>query len=428
MGATPATLDRSAVLDAYRRHVNLSLPTLCELAGMPLHVSAAGAEVVDEHGRSYLDCGGFGVFLLGHRHPAVLEAVRRQLDSHPLVSRPLLSPATALAAAALAEVAPVGLERVFLTCSGAEAVEVALKLARLHGRTRVVAMDGGFHGKTLGALSVTGRERYRAPFAPLLPDVEFARFGDLEDLDRLLAREGGRTCVILEPIQGEGGVRIPPAGWFAQVRRLCTERGALLVADEIQSGLGRVGTWWAGASDDVVPDVLLAGKILSGGVVPVGAVVTTAAVMAPLDRDPMLHSSTFAGSPLAAAAAAATLGVIRTEDLVGRSARLGAALLETARRALLGSCGDVVRDVRGRGLLIGLEFTAADVAMEFFIALLRHGVVPSYSLNRHDVIRLTPPAVLDEAQVARLGEALEAAAADVGRTTFAVAAPARQVA
>ncbi|MFP5345517.1 MAG: aspartate aminotransferase family protein [Actinomycetes bacterium] len=416
-------LDRPAVLDLYRRHVNASLATICELAGMPLHVASAGAEIYDEKGTAYLDCGGFGVFLLGHRHPVVLDAVRRQLDEHPLVSRPLLSPATARAAAALAGVAPAGLDRVYLTCSGAEAVEVALKIVRLHGRTRVVAMDGGFHGKTFGALSVTGRVQYREPFEPLVPAVEFARFGDVEDLERRLAHDGSRTCVLAEPVQGEGGVRVPPPGWLSDVRRLCTEHGALLVLDEIQTGLGRVGRWWASEGEDVVPDVLLAGKTLSGGVVPSGAVVTSGEVFRPLDDDPMLHSSTFAGSPLAAAAAEATIRVLQAERLVERSAALGAELLDAVRTAVDTFCPHLVRDVRGQGLLIGVEFVSADVAMEFLLALVERRVVPSYSLNRHDVVRLTPPAVLDAAQVAHLRGALEEAAEALGRSRLLAPLP-----
>ncbi len=409
------TTDRRTALDRYRRHVNKSSAALVELLGAPLPERAEGNHVYDADGVRYLDCAGFGVNLIGHRHPTVIDAVKRQLDASPLVSKPLISRVTAEAAEALASVAPAGLDHVYLTNSGAEAVEVALKLARLHGRTRVVAMRDGFHGKTFGALSVTGRPAYRAPFEPLLPDVEFAAFGDIDDLARLLAAEGERTCVIAEPILGEGGVRVPPRGWLAAVRELCTRTGALLILDEIQTGLGRVGAWWAADEENVVPDILLSGKILSGGVVPVGAVLATDDVFRPLDDDPMLHSSTFAGSPLAAAAVTATLSVLRTENLIQRSADLGIQLSGMVRGILAEHCPGLVAEVRGQGLLLGMDFTSSDLAVEFLMELIARRVVPSYSLNKYNVLRLTPPATLTAQDVAELGEALAGAAHEVGR-------------
>jgi len=410
-----ATTGRRATLDRYRRHVNKSSAALVELLGAPLPERAEGNHIYDADGVRFLDCAGFGVNLIGHRHPTVIDAVKRQLDASPLVSRPLISRVTADAAAALAQVAPAGLDHVYLTNSGAEAVEVALKLARLHGRTRIIAMRDGFHGKTFGALSVTGRPAYRTPFEPLLPGVEFAAFGDIDDLARRLATEGERTCVLAEPILGEGGVHVPPPGWLAAVRELCTRTGALLILDEIQTGLGRVGAWWAADLENVVPDILLSGKILSGGVVPVGAVLATDEVFRPLDDDPMLHSSTFAGSPLAAAAVTATLSVLQDENLIQRSADLGADMSTMVRGILAEDCPGLVADVRGRGLLIGMDFVSSDLAVEFLMELIARRVVPSYSLNRYNVLRLTPPATLTAQDMADLQEALTGAAREVGR-------------
>ena len=422
-------MNRRTSLDLYRRHVNKSSAALVELLGAPLPERAEGNHLYDADGVRYLDCAGFGVNLIGHRHPVVIDAVTRQLNAAPLVSKPLISRVTAEAAAALAGVAPAGLDHVYFTNSGAEAVEVALKLARLQGRTRVIAMRDGFHGKTFGALSVTGRPAYRTPFEPLLPGVEFAAFGELDDLERRLAVDGERTCVLLEPILGEGGVRVPPAGWLAAVRELCTRTGALLVLDEIQTGLGRVGAWWAADTEGVVPDMLLSGKILSGGVVPVGAVLATDDVFRPLDDDPMLQSSTFAGSPLAAAAVTATLSVLRDEHLIQRSAELGDRLLRVTRHILAEHCPGLVADVRGRGLLIGMDFTASDLAVEFLMELIARRVVPSYSLNTYHVLRLTPPATLTEPDIAELEQALTGAAREVGvrHSRAAIGRPSRPV-
>ncbi len=413
--APTTTTDRRVTLDVYRRHVNKSSAALVELLGAPLPERADGTRIQDTDGVEYLDCAGFGVNLIGHRHPTVIRAVKDQLDASPLVSRPLISPVTAQAAQALSAVAPPGLDHVYLTNSGAEAVEVALKLARLQGRTRVIAMRDGFHGKTFGALSVTGRPAYRTPFEPLLPGVEFAGFGDIDDLAGRLQRDGERTVVIAEPILGEGGVRVPPTGWLAAVRELCTRTGALLILDEIQTGLGRVGAWWAAETEQVVPDILLSGKILSGGVVPVGAVLATDQVFRPLDDDPMLHSSTFAGSPLAAAAVTATLAVLRDEDLIRRSAALGVEISGMVRTILAEHCPGLVAEVRGRGLLIGIDFNTSDLAVEFLMELLARRVVPSYSLNKYNVLRLTPPATLTAADLIFLQDALTGAAREVGR-------------
>lgn len=404
---------RELVLDRYQRHVNRSLAGLARLLDAPVETRSAGTRIYGEDGEAYLDCGGFGVFLLGHRHPVVVDAVRRQLDAHPLATRLFLSPRLAEAAAALAGVAPAGLDYVFLTNSGAEAVEVGLKLARLAGKTRVVAMDGGFHGKTMGALSVTGRPQYRDPFSPLLPGVAFVPFGDAAALDAALAVDGASTAVILEPVQAEGGVNLPPPGYLRHVRAACTAAGATLILDEIQSGLGRLGTWWGGDSEDVAPDILLTGKILGGGVMPVGGVVATAEAFAALNEDPLLHSSTFAGSPLAASAVTATIDVIRDEALVERSARLGRVVLEIVADVVSTRCAHLVREVRGRGLLVGIEFLSSDLATEFMMGLVERRVIPSYSLNCHRVLRLTPPAVLDDADLNWLAEALAASAREL---------------
>ena len=298
--------------------------TSLDLVCSPVEIEQrTGPQVSGSDGNAYLDCGGFGVFLLGHCHPTVVAAVRRQLERNPLATRLFLNPELAQAAEDLAAVAPAGLDHVFLTNSGAEATELGLKLARLNGRSRVVAMTGGFHGKTLGALSVTGRSQYRDPFGPLLPQVEFVPFGDLEALTATLAVDPAGSAVLMEPVQGEGGVRVPPAAYLQGVRATCTATGALMVLDEIQTGLGRLGDWWGADLAGVVPDVLLTGKVLGGGVMPVGGVIAGDKVFAPLDADPLLHSSTFAGSPLASVAVSATVGVValRGPRRTGRPAR-----------------------------------------------------------------------------------------------------------
>jgi putrescine aminotransferase len=407
---------REGVLRCYSGHVNTSMASLSRLIAAPVESHSAGTKVHATDGQTYLDCGGFGVFLLGHCHPVVVAAVRRQLERNPLATRLFLNPELAAAAEALSSISPAGLDYVFLTNSGAEATELSLKLARLAGRHRVVAMHGGFHGKTLGALSVTGRPQHRDPFGPLLPMVEFVGFGDIEALRRTLAANGSRTAVLLEPVQAEGGVRLPPPGYLRAVRDACSQAGATLILDEIQTGMGRLGDWWGADKAGISPDILLAGKILGGGVMPVGAVIATTEMFRRLNADPLLHSSTFAGSPLAATAVTATIRVLREEGLIERTRRVGARILDIAKEAVQRHCADMVNEVRGEGLLIGLDFVSDEAATEFMIGLLDERVIPSYSLNSSNVLRLTPPAILDTADVDWLARALNRAAMHVKRT------------
>jgi putrescine aminotransferase len=394
MSTDAAELERRTAIEHYRRHLNAGMARVFELMSSPLEVRSEGAYVYDHLGKQYLDCSGYCVFLLGHRHPAVIAAVTEQLGRHPLASRVMVDPVVARAASTLASVAPQGLEYVCFANSGAEAVELGLKLARLHGCTTTIAATGGFHGKTTGALAVSGRERYRRPFEPLLAGIERVSFGDADELAGRLVSAPSRCAVLLEPLQSEAGVLLPPDGYLAEVRALCDRHGALLVFDEISTGLGRTGSWWC--AGDVRPDVLLAGKALSGGVIPTAAVISTPAVFAPLSRDPLLHTSTFAGNPLAAAAATATIETIRREGIVERARTIG----ERLRAAIVGMLDEqpspLVRAVRGRGLLLGIELAEEHHAAELLLELVRRRVLVSHSLNAHPVVRLTPPAILSE--------------------------------
>jgi putrescine aminotransferase len=396
--------DPDRVLRRYRRHLSRGRALFGQVSGGLTEVESSGAWIRTADGRRLLDCGGYGVFLHGHRHPVVVDAVARQLQRHPLATRVLLEPVTAAAAEALSAVAPAGLDHVHFVNSGAEATETAIKLARILGHSVLVSTRGGFHGKTMGALSLTGNPAYQRPFAPLLHGVEHIPYGDIHAMERVLAQHGSAACIVLEPVQGEAGVIRPPAGYLATVQELCRRNGALLVVDEIQTGLGRTGRWWGGDHDDLTPDLMLVGKGLSGGVVPAAAVLATRAAYAPFDADPFLHSSTFAGSPLACAAALAAVRVIEDEGLVERSRDIGARLLGGVDEILRRRLASLLVETRGLGLLIGAEFSDPAVVGELVLALLDEGVVVSTSLNQHRVLRLTPPAILtpaDEAEALR---------------------------
>lgn len=407
--------ERSTVIDSYRRHINSGMARLAGFVGMHIEARSSGSLIYDDTGRAFLDCGGYGVFITGHCHPAVVGAVRAQLERHPLSSRSMLSREVADAATALAAIAPGDLSYVCFANSGAEASELGIKLARLAGKSTMISMQGGFHGKTLGALSISGRPRYRTPFEPLLPDTLQIPFGDAEALDAAVASHGERACVILEPVQGEAGVIIPPDGYLRDVATICRRHGALLVLDEIQSGLGRLGTLWGCDREGIAPDVLLVGKGLSGGCIPVSAVVATPHVFEPLNRDPVLHTSTFAGSPLAAVAARAAIEVITTENLAARAHEIGTRLLTDIRATMQNSCAPLIHEVRGRGLLIGIDFHHEHVAGDFILELGRLGVLTSTSLNSPRVVRFTPPAILDDAEIDWLRDAVSTAANTIMR-------------
>jgi putrescine aminotransferase len=410
----PAT-NRDVILQQYQKHLNSGLAKMAKLANLPAEVRSEGCLVFDENDEAYLDCGGYSVFLLGHRHPEIIAAVKAQLDRHPLSTKIMLNPELSRAAAALASRTPQGLDFVFFTNSGAEAVEAGIKLARLAGKRRMISTHGGFHGKTLGALSVTGRPHYRDPFLPLLPDVEFVAYGDAEAVRESLSKDGERSCVIVEPVQGENGVIVPPEDYLREVRSLCRESGAFLMLDEIQTGLGRLGWWWGAEREGIVPDILLVGKALGGGVMPVGAAVTTQATFQQLNRDPLLHTSTFGGNPLAMAAVAASISAIVRHDIVARASTLGRRILSELQQIVGAECPRLIKEVRGAGLLIGIEFHQEHIAADFMHGLLRKKVLSSNSLNASRVARLTPPAIMNERECDWLFDAVRSAAQAVNK-------------
>jgi len=377
----------------FRRHV-------CQTSDAPLGITVAratGSTIWDDWGRPYLDLlAGMGVANVGHTHPAVVAAVRAQAERHLHVmvyGELVLEPQVRLAERLAALIGPP-LDVVYFTSSGAEAIEGALKTARKHtGRGRLVAFEGGFHGDTLGALSVGGNPVYRTPFEPLLPDVDFLPF---DDIGALAAIDARTAAVVVEPVQAEGGVRIPSPGFLPALRRRCDETGALLVLDEVVTGFGRSGELFAHRHWDVVPDLLVLAKELGGGL-PLGAFVGARRVMATLAHDPPLaHVTTFGGHPLSCAAGLAALDVLLADDLPARAARLGPELL--ARLGALVGRGGLVA-VRGLGLLVGLEFDGAARCAAFVRRAFAAGLVLNWTLHRDTVVRLAPPLVIRDDEI-----------------------------
>ncbi|MER5739751.1 MULTISPECIES: aminotransferase class III-fold pyridoxal phosphate-dependent enzyme [unclassified Streptomyces] len=409
-----APADREAeILRLYRAHLSKGRATLAELFGTHMEVESQGAWLTTSDGERFLNAGGYGVFIMGARHPLVMEEVRRQLETHPVATRILLEPTVARAAEALVSIAPEGLDRVHFALSGAEAVETGLKLARANGRKRTVSMKGGYHGKTLGALSATAKDVYQAPFRPLVPDFVHLPFGDVDALRAELSRHPGEVCVILEPVQGEGGVVIPPKGYLKQVEEAVREFDGFLILDEVQSGFGRLGEWWGLDTEGVRPDVLLAGKALGGGVVPVSAALATREAFRPFDKDPYVHTATFSGQPLLMAAVQGAVRALREEELVPRARELGARLLPRITEIARRNIPDQLVEVRGQGLLIGVELIEPGLAGELLIELFNHGVVANHSMNGSSVVRFTPPAILTDRDVEFLLDSFDKATSDL---------------
>jgi acetylornithine/succinyldiaminopimelate/putrescine aminotransferase len=380
-------------LEAFRRHVaqTSTSPLALEIA------YAEGSTVIDVAGRRYLDfLAGMGVANVGHAHPEVVAAVREQAGRylHAMVYGEYVEGPQVELASRLAAYLPASLSTMYFANSGAEAIEGAIKTARKYTRrAKLVAFDGSFHGDTMGALSLGGNQIYRDPFEPLLQPVARLPFGEEASL---AAIDHETAAVVIEPVQGEGGVRIPPNGFLAALRQRASQTGALLVFDEVLTGFGRVGRRFAFERFEVVPDVLVLAKALGGGM-PLGAFVSSPEILSTLAVDPPLgHVTTFGGHPVSCAAGVAAWRVLEQERLWERSETLGERLRAGLRE--LSWRGHLV-DVRGLGLLIGIELDDAERTRRLAEACFDHGLVLNWTLHRDRVIRLAPPLVITESEI-----------------------------
>lgn len=378
---------------------------LCGAEGV-VEFRDGGVYTYDNHGKRYLDClGGYGIFNVGHRHPKVIAAVKAQLDQVCLHSQDLLNPWAAHLARQLAALAPGDLKYSFFCNSGTEAVEGAIKLARLYtGKTEIISTKNAYHGVSMGALSATGRDVFRKPFEPLLNGFVHVPFGDADALEKAIGKN--TAAVILEPIQGEGGINVPPAGYLRKVRQITKKKGVLLILDEVQTGLGRTGRMFACEHEAVVPDILCLAKALSGGVVPIGCFMATSKIWKVLEPNPTIHNSTFGGNPLACTAASACLEVLMEEHLPARSAVMGNYFMRKLNE-LIDEYPDYLSDVRGRGLLIGLEFTSKELREAVQVELFHRGVLVAATMNANRTIRIEPPLIITESQINLMIDTLE---------------------
>ncbi|MGI6587442.1 MAG: aspartate aminotransferase family protein [Peptococcia bacterium] len=413
-------MNRQEMRENYRRYIN---PSLVDVLGLmdfdKLFIKASGVHVWDNEDNQYLDfLGGYGSLNLGHNPPEILSAIEK-VKSRPNILQASLNPLAAALAANLAQVTPGGeLSRVFFCNSGTEAVEGALKLARAAQpeKKKIIYCQNSFHGKSHGSLSVTGREKFQKPFRPLLPYCEAVPFGDLESLEKALANNNV-AAFIIEPMQGEGGINIPPKGYLTKVRKLCDQYDTFLIIDEVQTGLGRTGALFACEHEQITPDIMCLAKSLGGGIMPIGAYLTKPHIWDRVYQGKdkyALHTSTFGGNSLAMAAGLSTLENIIRKNLAQEAQKKGDYLLE--KLAQLKAKHNLIKDVRGKGLLIGIEFNQPEVnnfvnklfkgkinklTHEYFASLVagelmnKYHIITAYTLNNPQVIRLEPPLIIN---------------------------------
>lgn len=356
-------------------------------------VKGKGCKVWDNKGREYLDCmGGYGVALVGHCNDRVVQAITDQAQKLITCHMSVYSEVRLQFLKKFNSIVSKNLQKSFFTNSGTESVEAALKFSRKYtGKSGIIALNGGYHGKTFGSLSVTYNEKYRKSFLPLLQDVKFISYSEVETIPEIVSRsENNIGTIIVEPIQGETGIIMPPSNFLKSVREVCTAKGLVLVFDEIQSGLGRTGKMWAGQHWEVEPDIMCLAKGIAGGV-PMGI-----AAMRPEILDSLKvgeHSSTFAGNPLACAAGAAVIDALIEDGLVSNSERVGKIFKDGLIK--LKEEYKIIRDVRGLGMMLGVEvrFDVKDILLDG----IKNGILLLYS--GRNILRLLPPLVMNEEEV-----------------------------
>ena len=381
-----------------------------------------GSTFQDLAGRTYIDClGGYGIYSAGIRHPKILKAVADQLQRMPLSSQELLDPLRGALAELLGEITPGDLQYSFFINNGTDAVEGAIKLARIFtGRTNFISSIRGFHGKSCGSLSLLGKWEYREPFLPLLPGIHFVEFGDadavIEELYKADATGKGIAGVIMEPIQGEAGAIVPPDDFWPRIRKACDEYGALLIADEVQTGLGRTGKLFGVDHWNVVPDIMCLGKAIGGGVMPLSAFISTPKIWSVLEKNPFIHSSTFGGNPLACAAGIAAINVTLEEDLSGQAARKGKYLLAQLIRLKM-RFDRLIHRVGGKGLLLGIEFVNTEIGYKVVADLFRRGILVAGTLTNSKVVRIEPALNIPDKLINEVLGALEETLKEVDDAT-----------
>ncbi len=397
----------SEIYDLYSEHINPAYPSFLYKLGLNnIAVRAEGSVITDSKGRTFIDCiGGYGLFNLGHNHPAIIHAISDQLNERQLFTKPLITEIPVMLAESLSKITPGDLTCSFICNSGSEAIDSAIKLARLHsGKRQIIAAENSFHGYTFGALSASGISAFKRFFEPMVPDIVHVPFGDIKSLKKIVS--DATAAVLLEPVQHEAGVFLPPEGYFQEVQKICDEKGIILILDEIKTGFGRTGEMFTCQQFDIVPDILVLGKSLGGGLMPIGSVIAKKSLWKKFGLSFPMSASSYAWNILACRAAITTIKIILESDLLKDCKRKGRFLLREFR-SYVKKYPKVLKSVSGIGLLIGIETVSPRITFELSRGMIQQGILAITTFGNSSVLMIEPPLIISFEQIKKIIHALD---------------------
>jgi putrescine aminotransferase len=404
------------LFESYGRLINPAYPSFLNKLGLnKIAAKAQGATITDSQGNTYIDCvGGYGLFNLGHNNPDIIESIIEQLTEQQLLTKPLISEIQVRLAECIEKITPGDLSYSFILNSGSEAIDCAIKLVRLHkGGKTIITAQKSFHGHTFGALTASGIPSFKRAFQPLLPGFISVPFGDIEALERSISADTG--AVLIEPIQHETGVLLPPDGYLQKVRELCDEHNLILILDEIKTGFGKTGRMFACEYYNIVPDVLVLGKSLGGGLIPAGAVVAKSHLFKRFGLSFPMSASSYAGNVLACRAVLATIRYIQESNLLSECEEKGRMLLRSFRD-YVDEYPDILRSAEGLGLLIGIETQSGKTALELAKEMIQQGIIMVPAFGNSSVLMVEPPLVISFKQIRAVVDSFAAACANINGT------------
>jgi len=404
------------LFESYGRLINPAYPSFLNKLGLnKVAAKAQGATITDSDGKTYIDCvGGYGLFNLGHNNPDIIESLSDQLQEQQLLTKPLISEVQVRLAECIEKITPGDLRCSFILNSGSEAIDCAIKLARLHkGGKTIITAQKSFHGHTFGALTASGIPSFKRAFQPLLPGFISVPFGDIEALKQSIKVDTG--AILIEPIQHEAGIHLPPDGYLKKVRELCDEHDLILILDEIKTGFGKTGRMFACEHYDVVPDILVLGKSLGGGLIPAGAVVAKSHLWKRFGLSFPMSASSYGGNVLACRVGLSTIRYIQEGNLLADCEEKGKMLLRSLRDCV-SEYPNILKSVEGLGLLIGIETKSGKVALDLAKEMIRRGIIMVPAFGNSSVLMVEPPLVISLQQIRTVVDSFAAACVNVSST------------
>jgi len=401
------------IYQSYSDKINSSYPEYLKRLGIDnIAVEANGIYITDSKGKKYIDCTcGYGSFNLGHNHPDIVKSVISVLKSNKLLNRSFISDLQVEFAEAIQRIVPSELTCSYLCNSGSEAVDSALKLAKLTTRKkRIIAAKNSFHGYTCGAMSVTGIPKFRRMFEPLIPGVTFVDYGDAQDLENNM--DDDVAAVILEPMQHEAGIDIPDIDYFSKVAKLCKEHNALFILDEVKTGFGKTGEFFACSLFDISPDILVLGKSIGGGIIPSGAIVAKNKYWKKFSLSFSMSASSNAGNALACIAGSKTIEILSQSNTLNNAKQMGL-MLKSELEKIEKSHPDIIKSVKGQGLLYGIEFKTPKLAHEILTSFIRKSVFAMPCYGDNNVIIIEPPIIINKAQLTSVIEVISQSVCEI---------------